>query len=146
MPSLLTPLDREDIAELARALDDIVDTLWAASVRLDLYRIPAVTEAARHFGELLVEQTAVIASALPEIRNPRRMPRLNGAIEEINRIENEADELLHSSLTDSFSELADVEQLANAIIWREIYGFLEEGTDAGEDVGDVFDSLILKYA
>ena len=144
--TFLTPLDREDIAELARALDEIVDTLWAASVRLELYRIPAVTEAARQFGELLVEQTGVIASALPEIRNPRRMPHLHGAIEEINRIENAADELLHSSLADSFSELEDVGQLANAVKWREIYGFLEEGTDAGEDVGDVFDSLLLKYA
>ena len=144
--TFLTPLDREDIAQLARALDEIVDTLWAASVRLEIYRIPAVTPAARRFGELLVEQSTVIAGALPDIRNPRRMSRLHGAIEEINRIENAADELLHSGLTDCFSAVETIEQLADAVKWREIYGFLEEGTDAGEDVGDVFETLLLKYA
>ena len=144
--TFLTPLDREDIAELARALDEIVDTLWAASVRLELYRIPAVTPSARQFGELLVEQSAVIAGALPDIRNPSRMSRLHRAIEEINRIENAADELLHSSLSQLFSSVKTVEELTNAVKWREVYGFLEEGTDAGEDVGDVFESILLKYA
>ena len=144
--TFLTPLDREDIAELARALDEIVDTLWAATVRLELYRIPVVTPSARQLGELLVQQTAVIAKALPLLRDPKGMSRLVTEIEEINRIENAADELLHASLSQLFSGVKTVEELTNAVKWREIYGFLEEGTDAGEDVGDVFESILLKYA
>jgi predicted phosphate transport protein (TIGR00153 family) len=144
--TFLTPLDREDIAELARALDEIVDTLWGACVRLGLYRIGTVTATARQFGELLVEQTGGIASALPRLRNPRQMSRLIPKIEKINQIENAADELLHLSLSDCFSEVKTVEDLTNAVKWREIYAFLEEGTDAGEDVGDILESILLKYA
>ncbi len=47
------------------------------------------------------------------------MSRLDTQIEEINRIENAADELLHSSLSQLFTGVKTVEKLTNAVKWRE---------------------------
>src|SRR5581483_10850156 len=54
--TFVTPLDREDIAELAGRLDDFVDSIEEATRRIWLYRMEESTECARLLANIIKEQ------------------------------------------------------------------------------------------
>ena len=61
---------------------------------------------------------------------------------EVNRLENEADEVQHAALAGLFDGTMDVIKI---IKWREIYEHLESATDRGEDVANVLEAVVLKH-
>src|SRR5438067_13693884 len=64
-----TPFDREDIHDLARAIDDVVDHTERASDLLSLYRVEAPMEQAIEQCGLLVGATEHLAAALGNLKN-----------------------------------------------------------------------------
>ena len=62
---------------------------------------------------------------------------------EINRLENEADELLRAGLLELFKNPTDP---LDVIRWRDIYEMMEGVTDKTEDIADVLRGLVTKYA
>ena len=138
----ITPIDREDIHDLVKALDDVLDFIDAAAARLVLYKIPAPTPALQ------------AADRDPSSSRPRRSARdwassatsrTRAAIleicVEINRLENEADTLNRISIGRLFETEKDPITLMK---WKEIYEVLEEATDRCEDVANVLEQIVLK--
>src|SRR3989440_10266798 len=70
--TFVTPLDREDIADLASRIDDFVDTIEQAVRRIWLYRIDEPTEHARLLARIIGEQATLIASTIPHLKNRRQ--------------------------------------------------------------------------
>ena len=66
---------------------------------------------------------------------------LNSCVE-INRLENVADTIYRTALTELFDEI----DIADIIKWREIYEHMESATDMCEDVANVLESVALKHA
>ena len=62
---------------------------------------------------------------------------------EINRLENEADEVIRGALAELFENGSDI---AEIIKWREIYENIENAIDRCEDVADVLEGVVLKHA
>jgi len=60
---------------------------------------------------------------------------------EINRLENEADNLVRAAVADLFENQKDAIVL---IKLKEIYEFLEGTTDRCEDVADVLQNVVVK--
>src|SRR5438876_11367541 len=67
--TFVTPLDREDISDLAGRLDDFVDAIEEAVRRTWLYRIDAPTEHARFLARIIGEQAELISSSVPLLEN-----------------------------------------------------------------------------
>ena len=59
----ITPIDREDIHDLVKALDDVLDHIDAAAARLVLYKIPAPTPALKSATAILVQSAEAICRA-----------------------------------------------------------------------------------
>src|SRR5258706_2884010 len=55
--TFITPIDREDIHELATRLDDVLDYIEAAAERLVVYRIKEPTSASRAMAEVIIQIT-----------------------------------------------------------------------------------------
>src|SRR5437763_15475836 len=55
--TFITPIDREDIHDLATRLDDVLDYIEAAAERLVVYRIKEPTSACRAMAEVIVNIT-----------------------------------------------------------------------------------------
>jgi len=141
--TFVTPLDREDISALANSLDDIMDFIDGAANALFLYRIPQPTEHARELTRILAAEVEEISKALPRLRQRNQMRGILKHCVEINRLENEADQVMR----DALAELFDKESSAASIIkWREIYEHLENAADRGEDVANVLEGIVLKHA
>jgi len=141
--TFVTPLDREDISALANSLDDIMDFIDGAANALYLYHIPQPTEHAQELARILAAEVEEISKALPRLRQRNRMRDILEHCVEINRLENEADQVMRDALAELFDKESSV---ADIIKWREIYEHLENAADRGEDVANVLEGIVLKHA
>lgn len=144
--TFVTPIDREDIRSLASAIDDFVDAIEDVGKRLWLYRIAQMTPAARSLVQIIGEQARVLTEAVPLMERAKEADNLKRQIVVINRLENEADDLLNTALASLFDEATEVPSLIKAIRWGELYQKLEEATDRAEDVANTLEGIMLKNA
>ena len=141
--TFVTPFDREDIALLAHSLDDVIDFIYAAATRMLTYKIDHSTPRAKELAEIIVQAAVEVEKVIPQLRNRAELKKVLPRCVEINRLENAADEVFRSALTELFDETKDVAQI---IKWREIYEHMESATDRCEDVSNVLEGVALKYA
>lgn len=139
----VTPLDREDIISLTGALDDVIDLIHASSSAMVTYNVKNITPVAIQFSEIITSSTKAVSQTLPKLRHRRNFSQVHKAIIEINRLENEADDLLRKGLTGLFKNPKNPIEI---IRWRDIYEIMEDATDKTEDIANVLQNLITKYA
>jgi uncharacterized protein len=136
--TFITPFDREDIHELASKLDDVLDFINAASARLVMYRIADPPPAAGELATIILKQCLKLREAVSLIQK-------NGNIlahcVEINRLENEADQVSQHAIARLFEHEKDP---INLIKIKELLEFLERATDKAEDVANVLETVVLK--
>jgi uncharacterized protein Yka (UPF0111/DUF47 family) len=145
--TFVTPLDREDIQQLAAAFDNFVDDMEEAGKRRGLYRIDHSTEPARLFTRILQEQAEILTGAMPLLANPgKNSAELRRAVVEIHRLENEADDALNQALASLYTGVDDVPGVILSIRWGELYGLLEDATDAAEGIANVLEGILIKNA
>jgi predicted phosphate transport protein (TIGR00153 family) len=144
--TFVTPLDREDITDLAGRLDDFVDTVEQAVRRIWLYRIDEPTEHARLLARIISEQGALIADTVPHLQNKRQWDHMLECMIDIQRLENEADDVLDQALAQQFDGVNDIRGLIKGIRWGEIYQDLEDATDRGEDIANTLEGIVVKNA
>ena len=141
--TFVTPFDREDIYSLVGRLDDIIDYIEAVTDKLLLYKIKKPTKEVVRMAQIIVESTEEVNKAivgLKDLKHPRRI--LDHCIE-INRLENEGDKVSREILAKLFETATDA---IEAIKWKEIYEHLEMATDKCEDVADIIEGVVVKYA
>jgi hypothetical protein len=141
--TFVTPLDGEDIAQLANSLDDVVDFTQAAADAMLIYKVTPPTQRAKELARILVDAALEVEEAIPYLRHRDHLNRILEHCVEINRLENEADRVLRSALGEMFGNSMDVVEILK---WREIYEHMESATDRCEDVADVLEGVVLKYA
>jgi predicted phosphate transport protein (TIGR00153 family) len=142
--TFVTPIDSEDITLLAHSLDDVMDFIEAAGRTAHLYRIAKPTERARELASIVAKVTCKLNEVMPQLRHRDKFKWILKQCVEINTLENEADDVQHAALAELFEVCrADA---CEVIKWREIYEHLENATDRGEDVANVLEGVVLKYA
>src|SRR5260370_26227068 len=62
--TFITPIDREDIHDLASRLDDVLDYIEAAAERLVVYRIKEPTSACRAMAAVILKTTEAMDRAI----------------------------------------------------------------------------------
>ena len=140
--TFITPIDREEIHQLITVMDDILDYIDAASQRILLYEIAEITPEAQELGEVLLRATEQVQEAVTGLRRLRYPMEMLQTCVEINRLENEGDTALRKGMARLFKESTDP---IHIIKWKEIYEFLEEATDACEDVANIIEGVVLEH-
>lgn len=143
--TFVTPLDREDIRDLAVKLDDLVDDAEEAGKRLVLFRLEGEKEQAILLARILHEQTLMLAQAMPLLANVNKHgSEIRRLVLETHRLENEADDTLNQALADLYDGVTEIPELISQMRWGEICALLEDATDRAEDVADVLEGIYLK--
>ena len=88
--TFITPIDREDIQQLAATLDDIIDLIWAAVDKFTVFRIEKPTADSVHLAKELHETTEVLQKAIKELK-AKDYEHVKEHCIEINRMENRID-------------------------------------------------------
>ena len=145
--TFVTPLDRNDIRDLASILDDFVDGIEEVGKRILLYQMGAPTEEARLFSRILVEQAETMAKGIPDLEQAgKNASQIQRCALELHRLENEADDALNQALAALYDGVTEVPQIIKALRWGEIYALLESATDKGENIGHTLEGILIKYA
>ncbi len=136
--TFITPFDREDIHQLASALDEVVDLLDGAARRVEIFRITTVHEAAVTLSEVMVRAAAQVEDAVRHMKDPKIV---NLKAQELKRLEEEGDAIYHESMGALFDGALDAIEV---IKWKELYDKVEDALDQAEDVANVLQSIALK--
>jgi predicted phosphate transport protein (TIGR00153 family) len=136
--TFVTPIDREDIYELASALDDIVDLTEEVADYLILYKIEAPMEQAQRLAHVLLQCARQIAEAMPRLRG---FKDLSHYTVEINRLENDGDRIVREAIASLFDNGIDPMVV---IRWKDIYERLEQAIDATEKVANILEGIVIK--
>jgi hypothetical protein len=136
--TFITPFDREDIHLLASSLDDVLDFIFAASDRLQTYKITQPSPSAKVLAGIILKQAEELAKAMVLLDKGTRL--LEHCVE-VNRLENEADKVSREAIGRLFDGDFDPITL---IKLKELLEVLEEASDKAEDVADVLETVILK--
>jgi hypothetical protein len=138
--TFITPLDREDIHQLASDLDDVMDAMDGTARRAQIFRLGAAPAGVMRLLEVLERMVAVLADAVIKLR--KRTDVLKHCIE-AKKLEEEGDTVYHEMLGQLFAHETNAIEL---IKWKEIYDNLERCVDQTEDVANVLESISIKHS
>lgn len=138
--TFITPFDREDIHALASSMDDVLDAINAASDRLLTYKITEPTPSAKLLAAIVVKQAEELAKAISFLSKNHRV--LAHCVE-VNRLENEADQVSRAAIGRLFD--GDYEAIT-LIKLKELLEILEQASDKAEDAANVLEGVVLKNA
>src|SRR6476619_2135128 len=97
--TFITPFDREDIHRLASSLDDVLDFVNSAALRLVMYKITNPPPVSAELAGIIVLQCEELAKGVSLLEK-------NGHVmehsEEVNRLEDMADNVSRKAIADLF--------------------------------------------
>ncbi|HYX21077.1 MAG TPA: DUF47 family protein [Thermoanaerobaculia bacterium] len=138
--TFITPIDREDIHQLAVRLDDVIDLIDGTVRRLSIFGIEKPTPVSLKLAELIVTTTGELVEAVSQLRRQKGvMPKCI----RIKQLENEGDVVYQEAIAGLFREnLPAIE----VIKWKEIYDNMERCVDSCVGVAHVLESVVLKHS
>ncbi|MCC7381443.1 MAG: DUF47 domain-containing protein [Deltaproteobacteria bacterium] len=139
--SFVTPIDREDIHALITTIDDVTDLIDGAAQRFVLYRLTTVPKEFGALADVLVRMTRQVKSAVSALRELKMPATILKQCVELNRLENEADELYRAAMKALFEGSPDP---LTVIKWKEVYEILERATDRCEDIANIVEGVVLE--
>jgi predicted phosphate transport protein (TIGR00153 family) len=140
--TFITPIDREDLHALATKIDDVIDMIWACVERFTLFRLSVPTKEAIDMAKEILTTTEMMSKAIIALRD-KKYSYVQEYCIEINSLENRIDRLYKNALVKLFDEVKDPIAI---IKWKEVYEYLENASDACEDVANILEAIVLKYA
>jgi predicted phosphate transport protein (TIGR00153 family) len=136
--TFVTPIEREDILDLASALDDIVDFIEEVADYLALYRIEAPMDQAQELARILHHACRELNNAIPRLRT---FGDIRHFTVEINRLENDGDRKVREALASLFERGIDPMMV---IRWKDIFERLEEAIDSTERAANILEGVMIK--
>jgi predicted phosphate transport protein (TIGR00153 family) len=141
--TFLTPIDREDIYALVNKMDSILDMIEASAARMSLYKVKILAKEIIDQAKILNKAIKKVKYIVHAMKNMKNAKMIIDACVEINTLENEGDIVMRMTMTRLFEQEKDPIEL---IKWKEIFERIEEAIDVCEDVANVVEGIVLKYA
>lgn len=142
--TFVTPIDREDIAQLSEHIDDVIDAIEEASRLLMEYDVRQPTKQIKELAHIVLDSAKELRQATDLLRfKGAKLQQMLPHCIEINRLENAADRATNRAIADLFQH---EESPINILKLREIYAMLEHTTDLCEDAANVLEGIVLKHA
>jgi predicted phosphate transport protein (TIGR00153 family) len=136
--SFVTPIDREDIDALAKALDDILDDAYAAASFAEVSGLGEADEHLKALCRLLLTCVREIYDAVEHLND---RDGIGEHCATVHRVETEADERYRAALKDLFAGSPDP---IRVIRLKELYERVEGAIDRSEDVANILETIVIK--
>jgi uncharacterized protein Yka (UPF0111/DUF47 family) len=137
--TFVTPIDREDLHALSRALDDLLDYGYRTIKEMVVYKLEPNTYL-RRMVALLQDMARELEDAVAEmLRHPTVAS--DHAVR-AKTLENRMEDLYHEAVAD----LLESDDIKYIIKLREIYRHLSNSADRGDRAADVLLDIVVKQA
>lgn len=138
--AFVTPLDREDIAQISQNIDEVADCIEEVIQRLYVDSIKTVMPEAVEFADRIVSCCELMKDILGELVNFKKSKKLREMIVQLGHMEEDCDRL-YLKASHEATKNTDV---LSVLFWREIFDHLEKCADACEHVSDGVEVVIMK--
>jgi predicted phosphate transport protein (TIGR00153 family) len=139
--TFVTPMDREDIHALSRAIDDIIDYGYTTVGEMDVLDVKP--------NNYLRRMVSLLRDAAREIHlSVLRLPDHPGVAEDhavrAKALENRVETVYREALADLFHLPRDLEHVVEMLKLREIYRHLSNAADRGDEAANVLTDIVVK--
>jgi len=135
--SLITPLEPDEIARLAPALDNVLDRIDRVTHQICNYGIPGSNDLLKEFSYLMLLSSAEISHAIDDLATMKKADEVAKHANETNRLYNLSTELLSRSVI----ELFKTDDLLLIIKLKDIYEGMARVMEMYNDVGHVLSDI-----
>jgi uncharacterized protein len=122
--TLVTPMPRQHLLALARAIDDVVDAVEEAATELELVGVESVHERARAQARLVLHASERLGDAVERLR---QRPNLEAEVTDIYALEDEGDQLVRDALARLFASGAEPLEIVRT---KTLHDRLEQALDS----------------
>ena len=140
--TFITPIERSDIFDLIKKLDDVADNLDGAISRMILYEVPTIREEVKTILEIIRKACVEIQKALVCLRKAKDFPKAISHCIAVHGLENDGDIVFRSALSRLFRETDAV----MIIKWKEIFERLEMAVDRCDHVANIIEGICVENA
>ena len=141
--SFITPIDREDISELAMALDDVIDEMNGVVLRLDLFDAQEMRLEGPQMAELTKEAVREIHDMLYHLPNYKNDPVVMEKAISVSHIEDEGDRVYHTAIRRLFH---GDERGKETLAWLRLFDGMEHVLNNCDHTCVIVRSVVLKSA
>jgi len=138
--TFITPIDKEDIHQMAVLLDDVVDLINAVALRFVLLGIERIDIFIVKLVDIILNSVTEVNKSIMDLR---KLKDMREHYIKIHSLENEADEVYHEALSELFHFYKNS---IDIIKYKEMYELLEKITDKCEEVTHVIENIVVKHA
>ncbi|MDN4606419.1 DUF47 domain-containing protein [Sporosarcina highlanderae] len=140
--SFMTPIEREDILQLAIKMDDILDGIEHFSANLEMFSLTEIDEYVQKFMDNIVKSSDEIVKAM-ELLSRKKLVQMRDHAVLIKEYERICDEVLRTSIKQLFLREKDPIRI---IQFKDIYELLEDIADHCQDVANTIETIIMRNA
>lgn len=137
----VTPIDREDIIQLANELDNVTDKIEDILIRMYMYNIQEVLPAAIDFSDVIADCCKALQHAMQEFPNFQKSTVLHQAVVDVNNMEEKGDAIYIDAVRALYEQGSDPIKM---LVWSELFDKLEDCCDTCEHVADLMEMIAMK--
>lgn len=142
--AFITPIDREDIYQIIKFMDNILDLISSTMHRFIMFHIEETTEECKLLCDMLVNITKELVTLVEELKtNGCKSKNITKKINNVSKVESKADDLFRKTVAILFENESEV---LNIIKWKEIYQIIENAIDGCEEIGNIIEGVVIKNA
>jgi predicted phosphate transport protein (TIGR00153 family) len=141
--TFVTPLDREDLFALSRAIDDVLDYAYSTVSEMEILKV-APTTFMQRIATLLRDAAYELLQAVDRLENHPRVATEHA--QRAKALENRVEGVYREALADLFSNVEDLEHVVNMLKLREVYRHLSNAADRGDEAANVIADIVVKIA
>ncbi len=139
--TFVTPIDREDIAALTGALDNVIDDMEHTAAFAELFRLECLTDPMKQLIRITIQAIKELTRAVGNLRKFGDPESIKESTVAVHTLENEADVVYRKAIEDLFSNGHDAKEIVRQ---KDMLFTLENGVDRCEDAMDVIRSVVVK--
>ena len=139
----ITPIEREDILELAQDLDDVTDMIEGILQRFYMFDIHFMHPRAIEFATIIKKSLKALRKSMGTFREFKKVKKIRSMVEDVNALEEQADALYMFTIR----ELYTVDAINDAVrveVWSRLFDRFEATCDACKTVADTMSVIMLK--
>ena len=138
----ITPIEREDIIELAQDLDDIIDMIEGVIQRFYMYDVHFMHDGAIEFATIIKKSLKALRKSMGTFREFKKVKKIRAMVEDVNTLEEQADALYLETIRELYT--VDAEKAVRVEVWSRLFERLESTVDACKMAADTMCIIMLK--
>ena len=137
------PIEREDIINITRKLDDVIDDIDEVMIDLDILAVKTLRPNMPKYVSLMEAATNKMNELLVSFKDMKNYEEVKKLVVALNGVEEQGDKLFQESIRELYLEEKDAVEV---IRWTAIYNKLEDCFDSIESVAESVDEAFMKNA